>query len=424
MVNFFKLATFLIFIACYTLIVLYYEKKAKIVWTGIGILLLLMVISPIESLDAINWNVLGIYVGMLFISEILIYSKVPDYLAGMLVSKVKNASMVLLMIAFLSGLISVAIENVAVVLIVAPLALAVSRRLKISPVPVLIAVAISANLQGVATLIGDPPSMLLAGFAKMTFLDFFIFDGKPSLFFAVQIGAIASLVVLYFFFRKHTEKMHDIETIQPISMFPAALIAVLVIALIMTSFYDPNFGYMAGIVTVTLGIVAIAWYYFHKKEDVVPMIKRVDWETGFFLIGVFIMVAALIKVGLIEDMARIIASFTGHNLLLTFTSIVGGSVAMSAFVDNVPFVATMLPVVHRIAELTGVNPTLYYFGMLLGASVGGNITPMGASANIVAMGIAKKEGFKTDFWEFVKMGLPFTIAATLASTAFIYIIFG
>jgi len=220
MVLFFELAAIIIFVFAYILIVINYEKKAGIVFAGIIILLILGILSPLEALKAVNWNVLGIYFGMLFMIEIFVYSKVPDLIAIYVANKAKSVSTVLILISAISGFISVAVANVAVVLIIAPIALQITRRLKISPVPLLTAIAISANLQGVATLIGDPPSMLMAGFAKFTFNEFFFYAHKPSLFFAVQIGAIASLFVLYFFFRKYNHPHKKFSHVKPKSFFP------------------------------------------------------------------------------------------------------------------------------------------------------------------------------------------------------------
>ncbi len=421
---FIKLAAILVFLLAYFLIIRYYDKKAKIAGIGVFILLLLAVISPIEALKAINWNVLGIYFGMLFIIEAMVFSRFPDFLAISVVNHSKNVSTVLILVAIFSGIMSVVVENVAVVLIMAPIALAITRRLKISPVPILIAIAVSANLQGVATLIGDPPSMLMAGFAKFTFNDFFFYNGKPSLFFAVQIGAIASLFVLYLFFKKYKHAHKQFSRVKPSSLFPALLLAALIIALSFSSYFDPGFKFMAGAITVIFGIIAVVWYYSKNKPDFNPMLKRVDWETGFFLAGVFILVESLTKVSAIQDAADIISGVIGHNLVLAYITIIAASLLLSAFIDNVPYIAAMLPVVQKLAYAGGFEPALLYFGLLIGASVGGNITPIGASANIVAMGIAKKEGYKTNFWDFVKIGLPFTLVSVAASSAFIYFMYG
>jgi Na+/H+ antiporter NhaD/arsenite permease-like protein len=424
MATFLKVATIVIFAVTYFFIIRYYSKKARVVWISVLLLIILNAITPMEAFMAINWNVLGIYVGMLFISEVFIFSKVPDFLAVYLVNKASSVSTVMILIAAFAGILSIPLENVAVVLIVAPIALAIAKRLKVSVVPLMIAIAVASNLQGVSTLIGDPPSMIMAGFAKFTFNDFFIFNGRPSLFFAVQVGAIAGLVVLYFFFRKYKHPHEKMPHVKPNSFFPGFLVILMVLALAVSSLFDPNFKFLAGLVSVVFGAVAVVWYHDRNREDVKPMFKRVDWQTAFFLAGIFILVQSMIKVGLVDDIADVISGVTGSSIVFTYIVIILVSLFFSAFVDNVPYIATMLPVVHEIGKLMGVNPVLFYFGLLIGASVGGNITPVGASANIVAMGIARREGEKPEFWDFVKIGLPYTIAATLASTLFIFFWYG
>jgi len=423
MADFSKLITIIIFAFTYFFVIRYYEKKDRVVWLSIFAILLFGIVTPFEAFKAINWNVLGIYFGMLFISEIFIYSKVPDFLAVLLINRAKYISTVFILIAVFAGFLSIFVENVAVVLIVAPIALAITSKFRVSPVLVLIAIAISSNLQGVATLIGDPPSMLMAGFAKLNFNDFFFFDSKPSLFFAVQIGAIVSVIVLYFVFKKFKHKHKTIAYVKPASYFPGILLALLIAALAMSSFFDPEFKYLAGLLTLIFGFVALAWYSDVNSKDVKPLLKRVDWETGVFLAGIFILVHSIIVVGFVDDVANWISGFTGNSVAFTYITIIIVSLIFSAVVDNVPFIATMLPVVYKIAEIMNVNPILFYFGLVIGASVGGNITPVGASANIVAMGIAEKNGYKTNFWQFVKVGLPFTLVSVFASTLFVYIIF-
>lgn len=424
MADFLELATVAIFALTYFFVIRHYSKKSWIVWSSALALFLLGAVKPLESAKAINWNVLGIYFGMLFVSEIFIFSRVPDAIATYLINRVKHVSTVLILIAVLAGLISIAVENVAVVLITAPIALSVTRKLGISPVPVLIGIAVSSNLQGVATLIGDPPSMLLAAFAKLSFNDFFFYNGRPSLFFAVQIGALASIAVLYFLFRHFKSGHPKFREIKVRSFFPGALILALIAALALSSIFDPDFSFLAGMVTIIFGLVAIMWYYFANRNDFMPMLRRADYETGFFLAGIFILVESLIKVGFVDDVAVFVSSLTGQDMLLAFVVIIVMSLIFSAFIDNVPFVAAMLPVVYKVSQILNVNPALFYFGLLIGASVGGNITPIGASTNIVAIGIAKKHGYRTRFMDFVRIGLPFTLVSVAASTAFVYFVFG
>jgi Na+/H+ antiporter NhaD/arsenite permease-like protein len=419
-----KILAIAIFVLTYLLIIIFYHRKSAIVWAAAAALLLLKVESPKDALGAINWNVILLYFGMLFVSEVFLYSKMPDYLATLFASKTKSTTAAMLIICAFTGAISILLENVAVVLLVAPVALAISKKCDINPVPLFIGMAVSSNLQGTATLIGDPPSMLLGAFAKLNFNDFFVLDGKPGIFFAVQLGAITSLAVLYFEFRKYNKKMPSLEKEYHISGVPSVLVILLVACLILSSFIENLPPITAGLLCCTFGAVSLVWYVLHSKQrDVIAFTKTLDWQTGVFLIGIFILVKSLEVSGVIKDISQIIVRCAGDSPLSAFIIITGISVALSAFIDNIPFLVVMLPVTKLLTEHIGTNPYVFYFGLLIGASVGGNVTPIGASANIVAMGIVKKQGHHVSFFDFVKIGLPFTLAAVLASAAFVWFVF-
>ena len=413
-----------IFALTYILVIAFYHKKTYTVWAACLLLVILKVLTPSQALHAINWNVVLLYFGMLFVSEVFLYSKMPDYLAVKFASKTTNTVWAMLVICAFTGALSILLENVAVVLLVAPIAISISKKCDINPVPLFIGMPISSNLQGTATLIGDPPSMLLGAFAKLTFNDFFVLNGKPGIFFAVQIGALASLVVLYVLFKKYRKPMPQLPKEPYISIVPSLIVLTLVAFLIYSSFIENAPEITAGALCCIFGAIATLWYLYHaKRTDVHKFAATLDWPTGVFLIGIFILVESLAATGVIKDLATWLVDITGSNTFLAYMIIVWLSVAVSAFVDNVPFLVAMLPVTQILTEHIGTSPYLFYFGLLIGASVGGNVTPIGASANIVAMGIVKKQGHHIGFMQFVKIGLPFTIAAVLASTIFIWFIF-
>ncbi len=417
----------IMFVLTYLFIILFYQRKAYIVWATTIFFMLLGVIGFVEGFKVVNWNVIGIYVGMLFVSEIFIYSRVPDFIAVYVTNKSKYTWVALVAICFISGLLSMFLENVAVVLIVAPIAFSIAKRLKVSPVGMMIGIAISSNLQGTATLIGDPPSMILAGFAKLTFNDFIFFNGKPGIFWCVQAGAIASLAVLYFVFRKFKAPVKKVGGVKIRSFAPAAVLVLMVILLALSSFFDSGFSYMAGIICVVFGAISLVWYMYQNKKEAWEKTKAMDWETAFFLMAIFILVEALVKVGLITDIAKGILSITGTNVFIAFNLVVWISVALSAFIDNVPYIVAMLPVVDQIAVTIAPEAAavryLFLFGLVLGASVGGNITPVGASANVVAVGMLKNRGYKTTFWEFVKIGLPFTLVSVMVAEIVLWVFY-
>lgn len=414
----------IIFILAYTLFIFLPHKRTHIAVAASLLLIITNTISLKEAFSSINWNVMGIFVGTLVVADIFMKSRAPAYLAEIIVDKAKNTTWAILLICLLTGVISAFVENVATVLIVAPIALSLARKLKINPMNMMIAIAISSNLQGTATLIGDPPSMLLGGFTKMNFMDFFFYRGKPSIFFAVEIGAFVSFFVLYFTFKKHNEKTELVAVEKVTSWIPTLILAALIILLAISSFFDTGFSYMAGVLCVIFGAISIIWEKFVNKSSVLQGIRQLDWQTTFFLIGIFILVGGITLTGWIEIISNYLSSLIGQNIFLGYTLIVFISVLLSAFIDNVPFLAAMLPVAISISDKLGVNPSLFLFGLLIGASIGGNITPIGASANIVACGLLKKEGYNVTFKDFMKIGIPFTLAAVTAAYLFIWFIWG
>jgi len=436
-----KYATLIVFVLVYAFLALSKKYRARALWIGVLVLALLgvyvngdeanLVERGVESARRvfllINWDVMGIFAGVLFVAEFFILSRVPVVISDWLVDRSRSVSQAMLFICGLSSFVSIWVENVATVLIVAPLALQVSRRLKLSPVPFLIGIAITSNLQGTATLVGDPPSMILAGEMKLNFNDFFFFRGKPGIFFAVQIGAVFSFLVLWLFYRKYRQPPVEVEKERVQSWMPTILLAALIAALaVMPALERAGLTLSSGLICCIFGVVTLIWSLVRNPAEAWEVVRNYDYRTVAFLAGVFALVGALglERVGLIEDFKDIISGLIGQNRVLGLTVIVGFSLLLSAFIDNVPYIMAMLPVVLRIAEESWGDPgnPLLAFGLLTGACLGGNITPIGASANVVAMGLLRREGFLISFWEFIRMGLPFTLAATIPAAVFLWFV--
>jgi len=206
------------------------------------------------------------------------------------------------------------------------------------------------------------------------------------------------------------------------SVVPTIILVGLIILLALSSFFDVGFSYMAGIICMIVGIIAMLWEKFINKTPVFDGIKSLDWDTTFFLMGVFVLVGSITLTGWIETLSSFLSGIVGGNIFLCYTIIVFLSVLLSGFIDNVPFLAAMLPVGISLADKLAINPSLLLFGLLIGASLGGNITPIGASANIVACGILKKEGYEVRFKDFMKIGIPFTLAAVVAAYLFVWFV--
>ena len=392
----------------------------------------------ISALGAVDYNVLLMIGGTMGLVTLFIESRMPARLAEMLISKVPDIKWAVTVLSLFAGVISAFVDNVATVLMVAPIGLAISRKLKISPVPVLIAIAVSSNLQGAATMVGDTTSMLLGGYAGMNFLDFFWMNGKGGIFWGVELGAVASLVVLLFLFRKETQKISAKVETEVEDYVPSYLMLLTVGLLICASFLPEPAGGLAvflynlrsGLICILVCAAGVARSCLKKKSSapVMQVIRELDRDTLLLLFGLFMVIEGIRSAGVIDAAASLFYTVSGDNPFFLYTLIVFASVALSAFIDNIPYVATMLPVVQGIAALmnggAGMEPYLFYFGLLTGATLGGNLTPIGASANIAAIGILRKNGETVAVKDFLRIGVPFTMSAVLAGYIYIWLVWG
>lgn len=429
-------------ILMYVFVIIFQNKK---VWFTTGAVFLLLILGMIfpgqvfsEGLassgrftvishslfELINWNILMIYVGSMIIAALFIYSKVPAIIADRIVSHSPNTGIAVVLILAMTGIISIFVENVATVLVMAPIAMALSKKLKLNPIPFMIGLAVMSNLEGTATLVGDPPSMIFASYSGYNFNDFFVHQGKLSIFFIIQVGMIVGCIFFYCIFGRVKEKA-QIEKDTAISYVPLVLLLLMIFGLAGISFFSTELGYSSGCFVLGLGIIGLLWYKFSQKKnasELWTLVKELDWETIFFLIGIFVVVGAISETGLLQDFAVFIEKLIGGNVFLGFILILAFSVLISGFVDNVPYIIVMLPVAQTLATNIGVAQEIYMFALLVGSCLGGNLTPFGASANIVAMGILKKEGYPVNFGGFLKISAPFTILTTASAAAVLWLI--
>lgn len=372
---------------------------------------------------AINWNVLMMLFGTMGTVYFFIESKMPDVMAEKLLRAAPNTMWVVVLLSLFSGFISAFMDNVATVLMIAPIGLAVAKQLKISPVDMLICISVSSNLQGAATLVGDTTSIMLGGYADMNFLDFFVFHGKMSIFWAVELGALATVPVIMFIFRKQRQKVDIAVSSKVEDVVPSILLTLNIVLLIVASFLPNMPETINGIICLAIFAVTALYSFIRNKgfSKVAASFRDIDYRTLLLLASLFIIIKGVEKAGVLDLLAEKMVSLGGGNLFVIYTIIVWISVLLSAFIDNIPYVATMLPVVQSIALSMGVAPYVLYFGLLTGATLGGNITPIGASANIAAIGILRKNGYEVQNKQFFRIGLPFTLVAVL--TGYLYIWF-
>jgi len=419
-----------VFLISYFGIVLKRDKALFFIYGAVLIFFVLQIINFKDIYNFINYNVLGIFLGTSILSYLFSFSEIPTYIVEKIEEKEYTVGMVYLIICIVTGLISLFVENVATILIISPVALKFTKKYNLNPVPLFIGMAISSNLQGCGTMVGDSPSIILAMETGMNFNDFFYMPavkigqetGKLGIFFFVQFGAIISFFVLYLFFRKF-KKVYKLEKkiIKIKSFIPLSLLILMIFSLAISSFFYDKFSYFPLIICLFYGIVGIIWYFFSYKEK--TFLKHIDWESFFLLLGIFIVIGTIKKVGFIEYIANFLVKIGGKNHFLLYNLIVWLSVFVSAFVDNIPYTMAMISSIKILTNSLNLNPYIYLFGLLIGTCIGGNITPIGASCNVVGIGILKRNGYKVTFQQFFKIGFPFTVTAVLGASLIMWLVY-
>lgn len=419
-----RIPALIIFVITYVLMIMLPKWRYLVAIGSACVFLILGVMPPSGVAAAINWNVLLMLAGTMGTVALFIESKMPNRMADLLLNKCPNVMWVAVVMSLFAGVVSAFVDNVATVLMIAPVALAICKKLYISPVPMLISISVSSNLQGAATLVGDTTSILLGGYAGMNFLDFFFMDGKPSIFWAVELGTLFTVPVIIYLFRQSRGKVQSAELTEVTDYFPSVLLLATVGLLIAASFLPNKPELTNGLICSSLCVVGLmrAVIKTRSVEVVKKTLKEIDFVTLSLLAGLFVVVDSITRAGVIEMISALFVQIGGGSLFLMYSLIVWGSVLISAFVDNIPYVATMLPVVTGIAAIMNVDPTLLYFGLLSGSTLGGNLTPIGASANIATIGILSKNGHEVKTKDFMRVGVPFTLVAVLVGYLFCWFV--
>ena len=417
----------ILFAAAYVLM-LVFSKYRPYIALGAALIFIVTGMLPLSQIwPNIDLNVLLMIAGTMGLVALFIDSRMPELLADLVMEKVSNVQWAAVALALFAGIISAFVDNVATVLMVAPVALEICKKLKTNPVPFIIAIAVSSNLQGAATLVGDTTAIMLGSALDMSFLDFFWYKGKPSMFFAVELGAVISAMILYYLFRKEKSPIPKMTTRTKVEDYvPTWLLGGAIVLLILASFLPEKPAITNGLICCGLLVVGLIYNFMQKKTmaAVIEPLKSIDFETIGLLLGLFLMIGGIKEQGVIDAAAGLLAKAGGGNLFLLYTVIVWASVLISAFIDNIPYVATMIPVIASLAATLGVDPTVLYFGLLSGATLGGNCTPIGASANIAGIGILRKNGYEVKNGDFFKIGIPFTMAAVIPAYIYIWLFYG
>lgn len=415
-----------LFVITYIFMIKFVNHRPLVVGISALVFIILNIVPLNTVWGAIDFNVLLMIGGTMMLVSLFSESLMPTRLADLIINKVKDIRLIILFLSMFAGFVSAFIDNVATVLMIAPVAMSLAKKLKISPVKMIIAISISSNLQGAATLVGDTSSILLGSALDMTFFDFFVYNGHMGMFWIVQISALIASIIIYLQTKDMRGKVDAIEVTKVKDMMPTYLVILMIVLLIFASFIpqDQKIDILNGLICVCVAIFGVIYHLIrHKDSSIIKTVaSEIDFNTLGLLAGLFIIISGIENAGVIDEIAKLFIKLADKPFLL-YTALVWGSVLISAFVDNIPYVATMLPVLSVISTHVPFDMTVFYFGLLSGATLGGNITPIGASANIASLGILKEAGYTVENKDFMKMSVPFTLTAVLVGYILVWFIY-
>ncbi|MDD5604431.1 MAG: SLC13 family permease [Dehalococcoidales bacterium] len=414
-----KWMTLAVFVITFVFILYRRFNIAYVSLAAAVIMVVLGVVGPGEAFfTGVDWDVLAIYWGYGMLASFLTASNIPKWLANRVVSRITQEKYALLVLCVIAMILSSFMANPSVVIILAPLAIELATRMNGNLFVYLIALAAASNIVTTVTMVADPPALIMASQTGMSFFEFYWFQGKVGLGTISVIGILAAIFVLLLTFRKLNNKV----ALQPeeveITFKPVILLVVSVAALAFIPWESLGVWNHRGLVGLILGLVCLAF----AGRNVKNWLKEYDWNSIFFLIGIFILIFSVNKVGLLEDFANLLINTGISSPALYLGVIIWVSVLLSSFIDNVPYTVIMLPVCSMLASSLGVNPFPFYFGMLIGTGMGGNLTPVGATANVLACGMLEKRGYRIKMGSYIKIAWPFTIAAVAVSHVLLQLI--
>lgn len=411
-----------IFFVTYVMIMTEYINKMTAALLGGFLVVVFGIVDQGKAFAAVDWNVIFMLIGMMLVMGVMKQTGIFQYIA-IRTAKLANAKPlnIMLMMFVVTAVVSAFLDNVTTVMILVPIAMLIANELKISPVPFIITMAIASNIGGTATMIGDPPNILIGSATDYNFIDFLV-----SLTPVIVIITISSLGITYLLYRKgmkvsneNRARLMDFREDNLISNRKLMHRSLIVVGLMLTAFVlQGQLHLEASTIAMVAGLTLLIFNNRKKVEDV--MAHDIDWATIFFFTGLFMIVESLIETGFIDMVSKQILSLSGNDLKLTSVVILWFSGIFSAVVDNVPFVTTMIPLIKNIGthySVEAMHPV--WWSLSLGACLGGNGTLIGASANIVSVGIAHKNGVSIKFKDFTKIGAIYTLNSLVISTIYI-----
>ena len=389
---------------------------------GAVVLLLFHVLSIDEATSYVDINTIGVLVGMMLFVAVVKNSGLFEYVAIKAAKLTKGRPMAIMVVfAVITALLSAFLDNVTTVLLIGPMTIAITQMLEVNPIPYLLSQIMASNIGGTATLIGDPPNIMIGSAAGLSFMDFVINTGS------VIVIIMAVTVLIYYFMyrsrisvvRENMQKVMELDEDRSIKDKPLLIKSVIMTVVVVIGFV---FHSQLQVESATVALFAAGFMLVFGKQDAEEIILGVEWSTILFFIGLFVVVGGLQKSGVISSMTEVMISFVGDNQALGIIIILWVSAIISSFLDNIPFVATLIPLILTM-ESSGVDVAPLWWALSLGACLGGNGTLIGASANVVLAGVSAKNGYPITFMQYTKVGFPLMLISIVISMVYLLLRF-
>ncbi len=414
-----------IFIVVYALIVWDKFDRTVIAVAGAALILLFKFLTQAQAFAAVDFNTIGLLISMMVMVMITKKSGVFEYLAVKTVKIAKgNPVIIIILMSVLTGVISAFLDNVTTILLVLPVTFSVTKDLKINPVPFVIAEVFASNIGGTATLIGDPPNIMIGSAAGFTFMDFLKYNTG-----VIAVTLVVTTIIFAWIYRKGLNAKPE-DKAKVLQMDEKACIkdrnllvkSLIVLGLTIVGFLlHGTFHYESATVAIIGAVVLLAVTQFQVSTE--KILQEVEWKTIFFFVGLFIIVGSLKEAGVISILAQKAIEMTQGNPFATIMAIFWFSAIASAFIDNIPYAATMIPLIQNIGTMTTIPLTPLWIALSLGACLGGNGTIIGASANVVASGMSEEMGYKIKFGYWLKICFPVMIVSAIISAVYLIIFY-
>lgn len=411
-----------IFILAYLFIASEKFEKSLIALFGATLMLVLKIIPQHKAFEHIDFNVIFLLIGMMIMVRIIEKTGVFQYLAIKFAKIVEGDPIkIIIILFFMTAIFSAFLDNITTVLLIAPISILIAQELRISPIPFLIVQIFASNIGGTATLIGDPPNVMIGSAADLSFMDFLV-----NLAPLIIIELLVFSLIFYFLFKNKLNvtnesraRIMDFNEIKLLKNNNLLIKSIVVFSFVMIGFILHGVLNLEAATIALTGAVILTLISKVKFEN---LLEKVEWISIFFFIGLFIMVGGLVETGFIELVGKKILSYTGGNIKFTSQILLWFSGIFSGIVDNIPYVATMIPLIQHLGEELGRTAILpVWWSLALGSCLGGNGTLIGASANLIVSNYAKKSGYKISFLKFLKYSIPVTLISLLISYVYILI---